>query len=88
MGLRQRTGWHESRSRHWHHLAVDPVLTVFAIITAPYIAHTSNILAILGLRALHFALAAALHRCHDLKHAPAIPPVFIGSRIFTANPMG
>ena len=68
--------------------AVDSVPAVFAITTDPYIVYTSNIFAILGLRALYFALAAVLHRFHYLKHALAVLLVFIGSKIFAADLMG
>ena len=68
--------------------AVDSVPAVFAITTDPYIVYTSNIFAILGLRALYFALAAVLHRFHYLKHALAILLVFIGSKIFVADLLG
>jgi tellurite resistance protein TerC len=68
--------------------AVDSVPAVFAITTDPYIVYTSNIFAILGLRALYFALAAVLHRFHYLKHALAILLVFIGSKIFIADVFG
>ncbi len=61
---------------------------VFAITTDPYIVYTSNIFAILGLRALYFALAAVLHRFHYLKYALALLLVFIGSKIFIADLMG
>jgi tellurite resistance protein TerC len=68
--------------------AVDSVPAVFAITTDPYIVYTSNIFAILGLRALYFALAAVLHRFHYLKYALAILLVFIGSKIFVADAFG
>ncbi len=68
--------------------AVDSVPAVFAITTDPYIVYTSNIFAILGLRALYFALAAVLHRFHYLKYALAILLVFIGSKIFVADMFG
>ena len=68
--------------------AVDSVPAVFAITTDPYIVYTSNIFAILGLRALYFALAAILHRFAYLKYALAILLVFIGSKIFVADLMG
>jgi tellurite resistance protein TerC len=42
--------------------AVDSVPAIFAITTDPFIVYTSNIFAILGLRALYFALAAMMHR--------------------------
>ena len=68
--------------------AVDSVPAVFAITTDPYIVYTSNIFAILGLRALYFALSAVLHRFHYLKHALAILLVFIGSKVFVADLFG
>jgi len=68
--------------------AVDSVPAVFAITTDPFIVYTSNIFAILGLRALYFALAAILHRFHYLKYALSLLLVFIGSKIFVADLMG
>ena len=68
--------------------AVDSVPAVFAITTDPFIVYTSNIFAILGLRALYFALAAILHRFAYLKQALAILLVFIGAKIFVADAMG
>jgi tellurite resistance protein TerC len=65
--------------------AVDSVPAIFAITTDPYLVYTSNIFAILGLRALYFALAAILHRFAYLKQALAILLVFIGSKIFIAD---
>lgn len=68
--------------------AVDSVPAIFAITTDPYVVYTSNIFAILGLRALYFALAAVLHRFAYLKQALAILLVFIGSKIFVADLLG
>jgi tellurite resistance protein TerC len=68
--------------------AVDSVPAIFTITTDPYIVYTSNIFAILGLRALYFALAAIIHRFHYLKYALAIVLVFIGSKIFIADLLG
>ncbi len=68
--------------------AVDSVPAIFAITTDPFIVYTSNIFAILGLRALYFALAAMVHRFHYLKYALAILLVFIGSKIFVADAFG
>jgi tellurite resistance protein TerC len=67
--------------------AVDSVPAIFAITTDPYLVYTSNIFAILGLRALYFALAAVLHRFAHLKQALAVLLVFIGSKIFVADLM-
>lgn len=62
--------------------AVDSVPAIFAITTDPFIVYTSNIFAILGLRALYFALAATMHRFSYLKYALAGVLVFIGGKIF------
>ena len=68
--------------------AVDSVPAIFAITTDPFIVYTSNIFAILGLRALYFALAAMVHRFKYLKLALAVLLVFIGSKIFVADLLG
>ena len=68
--------------------AVDSVPAIFAITTDPFIVYTSNIFAILGLRALYFALAAMVERFHALKYALAALLVFIGSKIFVADMLG
>ena len=68
--------------------AVDSVPAIFAITTDPFIVYTSNIFAILGLRALYFALAAMVHRFHYLKYALAVLLIFIGSKIFVADLLG
>ncbi len=68
--------------------AVDSVPAIFAITTDPFIVYTSNIFAILGLRALYFALAAMIHRFAYLKYALALVLVFIGGKIFLVNLIG
>lgn len=68
--------------------AVDSVPAIFAITTDPFLVYTSNIFAILGLRALYFALAAVIDRFHYLKYALAVLLVFIGSKIFVADMLG
>jgi len=68
--------------------AVDSVPAIFAITTDPFIVYTSNIFAILGLRALYFALAAMVDRFHYLKYALAALLVFIGSKVFVADLLG
>jgi tellurite resistance protein TerC len=65
--------------------AVDSVPAIFAITTDTFIVYTSNIMAILGLRALYFALAAMVHRFHYLKFALALVLIFIGSKIFISD---
>lgn len=68
--------------------AVDSVPAIFAITTDPYVVYTSNIFAILGLRALYFALAAILHRFAYLKQALAVLLIFIGAKVFFADLLG
>ena len=67
--------------------AVDSIPAIFAITTDPYLVYTSNIFAILGLRALYFALAAIIDRFHYLQHAMAAVLIFIGSKIFITDAM-
>lgn len=62
--------------------AIDSVPAIFAITTDTFIVYTANIMAILGLRALYFALAAMVHRFEYLKYALALVLVFIGLKIF------
>ncbi len=68
--------------------AVDSIPAIFAITTDPYIVYTSNIFAILGLRAMYFALAAVIDRFIYLKQALALVLVFIGSKVFVAGAFG
>lgn len=62
--------------------AVDSIPAIFAITTDPYIVYTSNIFAILGLRALYMALEVTVKRLVYLKYALAVLLVFIGGKIF------
>ena len=68
--------------------AVDSVPAILAITTDTFIVYTANIMAILGLRALYFALAAMVHRFHYLKYAMAAVLIFIGAKIFWASFIG
>ncbi|PWB31842.1 TerC family protein [Pseudomonas sp. SDI] len=68
--------------------AVDSVPAIFAITQDPFIVYTSNIFAILGLRALYFALAALMHRFVYLKYALALVLIFIGGKIFLHGIIG
>jgi tellurite resistance protein TerC len=65
--------------------AIDSVPAIFAITTDTFVVYTSNIMAILGLRALYFALSAMIDRFHYLKFALAAVLVFIGSKIFVSD---
>ncbi|MBO6678707.1 TerC family protein [Parvibaculum sp.] len=68
--------------------AVDSIPAIFAITTDPYIVYTSNIFAILGLRALYFALSAMMHRFVYLKTALSLVLIFIGGKVFAAELLG
>ncbi|SDY27478.1 TerC family protein [Pseudomonas sp. NFIX28] len=61
--------------------AVDSIPAIFAITTDPFIVFTSNIFAIMGLRALYFLLADMAERFHLLKYGLAIVLVFIGGKM-------
>ncbi|HEY0957162.1 MAG TPA: TerC family protein [Roseateles sp.] len=65
--------------------AIDSVPAIFAITPDAFIVYTSNIFAILGLRALYFALDAVVHRFHYLKYALALVLIFIGAKIFLGD---
>jgi tellurite resistance protein TerC len=67
--------------------AVDSVPAIFAVTLDPFIVYTSNIFAILGLRSLYFALAAAMHRFKYLKISLAVILVLVGTKIFLV-PLG
>lgn len=67
--------------------AVDSVPAVFAVTQDTFIVYTSNIFAVLGLRALYFALAAAMNRFRYLQISLAIILVLIGLKIFLV-PLG
>lgn len=68
--------------------AVDSIPAIFTITLDPYIVYTSNIFAILGLRALYFSIAAIMGRFKYLKQALALVLIFIGSKTFIADAMG
>lgn len=65
--------------------ALDSIPAIFAITTDPYIVYTSNIFAILGLRAMYFALAAVIHRFYYLKYSLALILIFIGGKVFVGH---
>ena len=65
--------------------AVDSIPAVFAITRDPFIVYTSNIFAILGLRALYFLLAGVLHRFHFLKVGLSAVLVFVGAKMLLVD---
>ncbi len=61
--------------------AVDSIPAIFAITTDPFIVLTSNVFAILGLRAMYFLLAGMHERFHLLSYGLAIVLIFIGAKM-------
>ena len=65
--------------------AVDSIPAIFAVTTDPFIVFTSNIFAILGLRALYFALAGMMGKFHYLKVGLSLVLVFVGVKMLLAG---
>lgn len=61
--------------------AVDSIPAIFAITSDPFIVLTSNVFAILGLRAMYFLLAAVAGKFHLLSYGLAVILVFIGTKM-------
>jgi len=65
--------------------AVDSVPAIFAISREPLVVFTSNVFAILGLRAMYFMLAGAIERFHLLKYGLAFILIFVGLKMVWLN---
>jgi tellurite resistance protein TerC len=65
--------------------AVDSIPAILAITTDPFIVYTSNVFAILGLRALYFALAGAMELFHFLNKGLAIILAFVGVKMLLSR---
>ena len=65
--------------------AVDSVPAIYALTGEPLIVFTSNVFAILGLRALYFLLGGAVTRFHMLKYALSLVLVFVGLKMVWLN---
>ncbi|MFB3902184.1 MAG: TerC family protein [Acidobacteriota bacterium] len=65
--------------------AVDSVPAIFAVTREPLIVFTTNVLAILGLRALYFVLAGAVEKFYLLKYALALVLIFVGVKMAWLN---
>jgi len=61
--------------------ALDSIPAIFAITKDPFLVYTSNVFAILGLRALFFALTGIIHRFHYLKYGLSIVLVVVGLKM-------
>ncbi|MDX1916456.1 MAG: TerC family protein [Rickettsiaceae bacterium] len=68
--------------------ALDSIPAVFSITQDTYIVYTSNIFAILGLRALYSVLVSIIDKFYYLKFSLAIVLIFIGSKIFISDALG
>ena len=69
-------------------IALDSIPAIFLITQDIFVVYTSNIFAILGLRALYFLLEAVVHKFKYLKPALALILVFIGLKIFVPKLFG
>ena len=67
--------------------AIDSVPAIFALTREPLIVFTSNVFAILGLRAMYFLLAGAVQRFQLLKFALAFILIFVGLKMVWLNEM-
>jgi TerC family integral membrane protein len=65
--------------------AVDSIPAIFAITTDPFIVYTSNIFAILGLRAIYFVLAGVMCRFHYLNVGLALVLAFVGVKMILTD---
>jgi tellurite resistance protein TerC len=65
--------------------AVDSIPAIFAVTQDPFIVYSSNVFAILGLRALYFLLADVIHRFHYLKVGLSAVLVFVGLKMLAAD---
>ena len=64
--------------------AVDSIPAVLAVTLDPFIVYTSNVFAILGLRALYFALAGVMQRLHYLHYGLSVILVFLGAKMLSS----
>ena len=65
--------------------AIDSIPAIFAITRDPFIVFTSNVFAILGLRAMYFLLAGIVHRFVYLKYGLAMVLVFVGAKMMLVD---
>jgi tellurite resistance protein TerC len=65
--------------------ALDSIPAIFAVTSDPFLVYTSNVFAILGLRALYFLLAGVIHRFHYLRLGLSAVLVFVGVKMVLAD---
>jgi tellurite resistance protein TerC len=61
--------------------ALDSIPAIFAVTTEPFIVYTANVFAILGVRAMYFALSGVIHRFKYLKHGLSIVLMVVGAKM-------
>ncbi|HYQ04272.1 MAG TPA: TerC family protein [Polyangiaceae bacterium] len=65
--------------------AMDSIPAIFAVTSDPFIVFTSNIFAILGLRALYFALSGMMDKFHYLKYGLSLVLMFVGAKMLLTS---
>lgn len=65
--------------------AVDSIPAIFAVTQDPFLVYTSNVFAILGLRALYFLLAGVIEKFHYLKLGLSVVLVFVGVKMLLVD---
>lgn len=65
--------------------ALDSIPAILSLTHDPLVVYTSNIFAILGLRALYFAISGMVHQFHYLKHGLALILIFVGIKMLIAQ---
>ncbi len=68
--------------------AIDSIPAIFAITSDPFIVYTANVFAILGLRALYFALLGVVHRFHYLKYGLSLTLLVVGAKMILNGVFG
>lgn len=66
-------------------MALDSIPAIFAITTDPFIIYTSNIFAVLGLRALYFVVSSSMRQLKYLKFGLAAILIFVGAKMLLAD---
>ena len=65
--------------------ALDSIPAIFAVTQDPFIVYTDNVFAIMGLRALYFALEAVIHRFHYLKYGLSLVLLVVGAKMMLVD---
>jgi tellurite resistance protein TerC len=65
--------------------AVDSIPAIFAVTSDPFLVYTANVFAILGLRALYFALAGVMRLFHHLHYGLSAILGFVGLKMLVAE---